>query len=316
MNMINEALIDLLISAAETLRNETCMILQNYRTKRDYEKNISSRYKDEEAYFQQEQRKLAAAAREDIKTAEKAFTAKVMDYAGQMEEQLKKHLSMPVNSQFREKLSMLADFGIQPEKIEIDDLLRLNAGNQIGLTALAKTLEKVDSPYVLKYHTTADFQNDIAKIRDLVRNLKYIPTDYHSEGCEIFKGTSADLVLPNGRTIGNGITYDSISLLSSNAAFESAIEEIKGMKDIWSTDCSYDEADKTADEQQKEQKLLNKFLTEAGLPAEELSKPESGTVVADNPENSEGIKIAKQMGRDTARARNTYNELIKAAQML
>ena len=293
MNIINETLIDLLISAAETLRNETCRILQSYRTKRDYEHKIAERYKDENAYFQQEQSKLASIARDDITRAEKAFSAKVEEYTGKMEEQLKKHLSMPVNSQFREKLSMLADFGIQPEKIEIDDLISLNGGNQIGLTALAKTLEKVNSPYKLKYHTTADYQADIGKIRNLAVNLKYIPNEYHSEGCEIYKGIYADLVLPNGRVIGNGINYDSVSLLTNAVVFENTMKEIQGFKDIWSADCSYSEAD-NADETE--------------------SNPESGTTVEES--NSEGIKVAKQLGRDSAKAQENYNRIVKEGQML
>jgi len=303
MNIINGTLIDLLLSAAETLHAETCRILQSYRTKRDYEREISKRYKDEEGFFRQEQSKLAAIAREEIAKAEQAFSAKVTDYAKQMEGQLKKHLSMPVNSQFREKLSMLSDFGIQPEKIEIDDLLTLNAGNQIGLTALAKTLKKVDSPYVLKYHSTKDFEEDIAEIKDILRNLKYIPADYHSEGCEIYKGITADFVYPNGAKLGSGISYDSVWLIQSNVAFESALEKIKGMKDIWSADCSYSEADETADEET------------AGLPAEEISRPKSGTAVEDDPESSEAMKIAKQLGRETAKARQAFEDLKKSSMM-
>lgn len=316
MNMINGTLIDLLISAADTLRNETCRILAEYKKNRDIQKRISEKYKDENEYYNEQQSKLAAIARDGISKAEKVFAAKVSDYAGQMEQQLKRHLAEPVNSQFREKLSILNEFGIQPEKIEIDDLLALNGGNQIGLTALAKTLKKVESPYVLKYHTTADYQNDIATVRALTRNMKYIPMDYHSEGCEVYRGITADYVNPNGGRIGGGIKYDSVSLIQGMVSFESDIEKIKGMKDIWLADCSYEEAEQDSNEKHKEQEIANRILTNAGLPPEEIKEPKSGTKIDDDSENSEGMKLARQLGRDAAKARQTLNELIAAGQKL
>ena len=65
------------------------------------------------------------------------------------------------------------------------------------------------------------------------------------------------------------------------------------MKDIWSADCSYSEAD-------------NVDNTEIN--------PMSGTTVEEN--NSEGIKVAKQLGRDSAKAQENYNKIVKEGQML
>lgn len=296
MNMINSTLIDLLISAADTFRNETCRILEQYRKELNSEKRISERFKDEEGYYQQAQKKLSAIAREGIAKAERVFSTKVSEYADQMEQQLKRHLSEPVNGQFREKLSMLSEFCIKPEKIEIEDLLSLNKGNQIGLTALAKTLEKVGSPYTLNYHTTADFEKDIATIRGLSQNLKYIPAEYHSEGCEIYKGIYADYVYPNGSILKNGVKYDSISLIQRNVTFESNIEKIKGFKSVWTADCNYSEAGLNTDN--------------------EGTETESETKVVENQKSNEGMQIARQLGRDAARARSTLNELIQAGKLL
>lgn len=187
---------------------------------------------------------MAAYARESIAKAERIFSHRVCEVSKQMEEQLQKHLSAPVNPEFREKLKMLFDFGLQPERIEIDHLLSLNGGNQTGLAALAKTLEKVDSAYVLKYHSTADYEADIAKIRDLPRNLKVIPLEFHSEGVEVYRGEKRDYVYPSGGVVVRKYEYDSVSLLNSTSAFESAIEDINGMKGTWTADCSYAEADK------------------------------------------------------------------------
>lgn len=316
MNLINVTLIDLLITAADTLKVSVAGILQQYRNDRDREKQISLRYKDESGYFSEKQKQLAAYAREAIAKAERIFCHKAEEVAGQMESELQKHLSMPVNGEFREQLKMMYDFGLQPEKIEIDHLLSLNGGNQTGLAALAKTLEKVDSDYILKYHSTADYQADIAKVRDLPRNLKLIPVEYHSEGVEVYKDQKRDYTYPGGGTVTGKYEFDSISLLNSTAAFDSAIESIKGMKDTWTADCSYAEADRKAEQAQEAQRQVNKFLTNAGLPAEEINNPESGTRIEDNPENSQGMQIARKMGQDEARARDTYSDLRKAAKLL
>lgn len=289
MILINESLIDLLLSAAETLREETCKALEQYRTDRDREKRISERFKDESNYFNEKQSKLAANARDAIAKAERVFSSKVEEYTGQMEQQLKKHLSMPVNSQFREKLSMISDFGLQPEKIEIEDLLSLNGGNQTGLAALKKTLEKVNSPYTLKFHTTADYEADIAAIRSITRNMKYIPAEYHAMGVEVYKGIEDDLVYPNGGILRGGIRYDSIDLIASAASFETSIEQIKNMKTAWSADCTYGEAKQNTE-----------------------NNTESTTTIEDSPDNNEAVKIAKELAERNVSARQGINNL-KAA---
>ena len=308
MNLINNNLIDLLISAAETLKSDVVRILTEYKKESSTAKKFSQRLKDEDGYYQEEQGKLAATARKSIEAAEKAFCSRVEDLSGRMETELRKHLSEPVNPQFRERLSMLAEFGLQPEKIEIEDLIALNAGNQMGLAALAKTLEKVESPFVLKYHTTADYQSDIAEIRDICRNLKYVPVDYLHEGCEIYKGINGDFTYPDGQT-GSQITYDSLTLTKYAWIFENTLEKIKNLKDIWASDCSYSEADAAAVEAIDIMKSANEQLTANGLPAEELPNPKTGTTVEDEPIASEAMQFALKHGREKALENNVLNRL-------
>lgn len=297
MNLINKTLIDLLISSAETLRNEICNSLEKYRKDIALQKRISERYKDEQNYYREQQTKLAAIAREEIAKAERVFTTKVNDYTKQMEEQLKKHLAEPVNPQFREKLSLLADFGIQPEKIEVEDLIQKNGGNQLGLTALAKTLEKVDSPYVLKYHTTADYQNDIESIRNITMNMKYIPAEYHHEGCEIYKGIRFDQVLPNGAVLHGGLSFDSIALITCRIGFENTIESIKQLKDVWSADCSYTEADQNSLGQNE-------------------NKPISGTSVEGDKVSKDVLNIAREIGQQKAKTQVKVSDVFKQQNLI
>lgn len=310
MNLINKTLIDMLISAAETLRNSICGTLEKYKNDAEREKRISERFKDEAQYYAEQQGKLAAIARAEIEKAERVFCAKVNDLSGQMETQLKRHLSEPVNSQFHDKLKMIADFDLLPESLEIEQLIQLNGGNQTGLSALAKTLEKVNSPYKLNYHSTKDFQNDIAEIRGLCRNLKYIPATYLHQGVEVFKGISADYVYPNGNVLHNRITFDSVHLITSQIDFETRIEKIKGLKDVWSADCSYAEADKESEEAKKIQKLTNEFLKDAGLPAGEPIEAKSATTIENTNDNNIGVEFAKQLGAEKAASRQAYDETI------
>lgn len=309
MNLINRDILDLILAAAESLRNDTCGILEKYKNDAEREKRISERYKDETEYYREQQGKLAAIARDEIAKAERIFAAKVEKYTGQMETELKKHLSESVNPQFRDKLKMIADFDLQPESIEIEELIQLNHGNQVGLAALERTLEKVDSPYRIQYHSTKDFMNDIAEIRALSRNMKYIPSEYLHEGIEVFGGITEDYVYPNGNILHRGLAYDRVSLIASQMAFESGIEKIKGLKDVWQADCSYFDADKKAEEAKKEQKLLNKYLSDAGLPEEEPISAESETTIQDSTDNA-GIAFAKELGAEKAAARQMYDETL------
>lgn len=301
MNLINSALIDLLLLAAETFTQKMNGILESYKIDRDLEKAISEKYIERDAYFAEKQSALAADARSKIRQAETDFSVAVADNTAQMEAELKKHLSMPVNKLFREKLSTFFDFGIAPEKIEIEELLELNAGNQLGLTALAKTLEKVGSQFVIKFHSTADYQQDIAEIRAIPRNMKYVPVPYLHEGVEIYKGVTDDFVLPDGRVIGGRISYDSVSLLASASIFESEIEKIRDLKNIWTTDCSYEAAD---------------LIAKSGNQAEEQSNPESGTVIEDDTVNRLGMQIAIDAGKQQTQAQKTFDELLSYSRNL
>ena len=211
-NFINGNLIDLLISSAETMRSEIYRALEQYRKEREVKYNISRRFKDDDEYFAEEQNKLAEYAREAIEKAERIFRNKTEDYSAEMEKQLRKHLHQPVNEEFQSKLKMIADFGIQPERLEIEDLLSLNQGNQTGLQALSATLKKVNSPFVLTFHTTADYQKDISEIRNIMLNMKYIPREFIVEGAEIYRGIPYDFTYPNGNVLHGAGTYNGTNL--------------------------------------------------------------------------------------------------------
>ena len=298
--MINKTLIDLLLSSAEAMQNEVISALHEYRTNRDKERETSQMYKKEyeTKYFEGKQSFLAECARERIGKAERIFRNKAEDCVKQMESQLKTHLHEPINEQFREKLKMISDFGIIPEKIEIDDLLLLNKGNQVGLEALRKTLDKVGCTYTVKFHSTKDFENDIATIKNMVRNMKYIPNEYYSEACEIFKNQNFSYTYDNGNTL--SMFYDSQTLLKLSVGYGNCISEIKGMRDIWAKDCSYEVADRNSE-------------GETGLSTEENTEIKSGTTIEDNPNYSEGIRIAKELGQRSARNAEIYNQVMGMA---
>jgi len=296
MNLINSKLIDLLLVAAENLRNEVTRALESYRNDVARERSVSQRYKDENEYFQQAQSKLAEIARAAIIKAERVFRGKCEDVAKEMSEQLRKHLSEPVNGQFRDKLAMISDFGLQPERMEIDDLISLNSGNQTGLAALQKVLEKVDSPFKLSYHTTADYQNDIKTVRELGLNVRYIPMEYHSEGCDIFRGQQLVYTYSNGNTL--GVTLDSVTLLRKSSDFENDIAKIRSLKGVWAADCSYTDANRVSEAQRED-----------GSPAESTPDPESATKVFDE---NDGVKVGRELGQRAARNTETYARALEA----
>lgn len=290
MNLINGKLIDNILFAADTLRNDTIAALGQYRNDIEREKRLAQRYKAEEEYLAGQRNKLSAIARAAIEKAERVFSGAVQEYADEMEMELRRHIAVPVNNQLRERLLMLTEFGISPTRTEIDALLELNRGNQIGLAAIQKTLERTKSPFPLKYHTTEDFENDLKMIRDLPRNLKYIPLEYLHEGIEIYEGRRGDYQYEGGGTVGNQFDWDSVSLIQNAQAFESKIEKIQGLKDIWAADCSYTQADQ--------------FAEDIG------AKPvKSGVTVTESEENNAGMRFVKQMGADAARARKALEEL-------
>lgn len=304
MNLVSKNLIDLLVSAAETMRMDIYQAMQNYRTTIETETKVAARFKDEEGYLQGVRSKQGEITRGAVERATRLFKGKAKDIADRMESELRKHLHEPVNSEFREKLSMISDFNLQPEPMEIEDLITLAAGNQTALAALAKTLQKVESPYSLNYHSTADFTRDIETVRELSRNAFYIPAEFRAEGKQIFTGYPTVYTAPNGSTLGT--TFDEFNIRMQSMDFESRINTVKGFADTWSADCSYGTAEQIAAREQAQQQELNRALEAEGLKPEPIEQPQTETQIDSS--SSEGVRIARELGQRNAEGAKTLQK--------
>lgn len=311
MNLIPGTLIDLVMSAAETMREEMIQALSKYREGASVARRVADKYKPEiaEEYYREEREKLASSCRNGIEKAEKAFQSRIESLSGKMETELKRHLSEPVNGEFHSKLKLIQDFGLQPERLELENLLSLNNGNPMGLQALAKVLKKNGSAYRLNYHTTGDFQQDLEKIRSLCQNLKYCPAGFMPEMVEVYQGITGNYVYPNGNTLFGSVIYDRNTLAVKTAFFEERLNQIKAMRDVWSADCSYTEADRQAEAETEVQREVNRILTESGLESKPITEPKSETAVSEATEA--GMQFARELSQQSARNAKIYNQAME-----
>lgn len=305
MNLISHALISLLLNASETMKEEVTHALQEYRTEMERHKAIAPQYKNEAEYLTGQQAKYSEIARAAINKALRIFKNKAEETANQMTEQLRKHLHESINPEFRDKLSVISQFGLKPEKTEIEDLILLADSNQTALSALKTVLEKVESPYHLNFHTTGDYEKDIESVRSLGRNAFYIPSEYHAEGAEIFKGQQFTYTYPNGGQVGFTLTGTDILMRSSD--FETTLIGIAGLKDVWTKDCSYSLADKAAEVELTAQQEINSQLQSEGLEPEPIITPESG-ISLDDTRSAEGVRIARELGQRNAEGAKTLQK--------
>jgi len=297
MNILNKKNFDMLVLAAKTFQTEIGDILERYRMECDAARETAKQFKEEDAYFKSKQTHFAEISREGISKSERVFCNRIDEVCKDLEGELQKHLAEPIRADFRERLSFIKEFGILPEPIELQSLLKQNAGNQDGLAALQNVLEKNGSPYRLTYHTTKDFQNDVEVIRGVCRNLKVIPTEFIHEGVEIYQGMTFPRTLPNGRQLGGSITYDSVGLVINASAFQAWLEQVEGMKEKWVADCSYDLADDVSKSVQ-------------AIDPETLPEPQSETSIIDDGPIEEALQIAREYGRQTAIRNTPSKELL------
>ena len=304
MNLINKTLIDLLMNASETMKEDIASALREYRNELQHQKSIATQYKDEAGYLAGQQTKYAEIARTAVYRALRIFKAKAEETAKQMEEQLRKHLHEPVNAEFQQKLMMISQFGLKPERMEVEDLISLADGNQTALSALKAVLEKVQSPYHLNFHATAAYEQDIENVRSISRNAFFIPLEFHPEGAEIFNGQQFLYTYPSGSQIGHTLSGTDILLRSTE--FGTTLANIAALKDIWTKDCSYSLADQAGEIETEAQEEMNARLQAEGMEPEPIANPESG-VSLDN-SSAEGIRIAKELGKQNSAGAQTLQK--------
>lgn len=312
MNQMNVALFKLIVNAAGTFKSRVNDALLEYRTEMNKARKYAEQFKDEQSVLNNQKSLLIANTREKIRKAQRMLASELERYTDQLTDQLHSHVSEPLDAGFRDQLLTIAQFGLKPSKTQIEALLKANGGNAIGIEALAKVLGDVESPYRITFRDITEYENDITKIRSLMidpiaydmnGNDRYSDGEsLHHEAVEVMSGLEQLFAREDGTTYTKGFHWDNVSLLIARGVFESTVEDIEKMQDSWISDVSF----KTAEAQNDADNLKAEILESVGAEPDQAEDHESSTKITDS--DSEAMRVAKQLGKDSARKNAPMSE--------
>lgn len=304
MNNFTMSLFDLIINAADALKESMTETLRKYRAEMAKVTEDAKVFKAEEEYISKKKIVLVATAQEAISKAQRVFRSKIERYSEQLRDELEKHVSEPISSVFREQLLTIAQFHIQPSETQIKALLKANSGNQVGLSAIAKVLDDVQSPYRVNFRETKDYEDDLKMIeRWSIQPIAY-DMDYHHEACDIMRGQHIKIIRDDLSTYENGSTFDSIALIAGSTDFETKIEAIKAMKNSWVCDVSYALAEQHTTTE-------NEILQDVGANTESNNNEFQSSTSIENNETYQAVQLAREIGKASAQTYAPMSQTVK-----
>ena len=298
MNAKNKQIIESILHRCKQYDVKVDAILSHYADKMKETETQVRHYKEEYAktVIAEQQKKLVSDARRLLEAEYEEFVSDTRRDAEELRSQLMVHFMRPCKDTFIQQLQIIKDFGIKPSRIQLEVLIEMNNGNSLGLQSLAAVLETNKSDYAIKFTAMEQYENDLETIERLCRNADhFVPHDQHSAGCAVYRGQPITYYRTDGSTYENGATWDSISLISCNAAMNSAVSEIEAMRDRWAADVSTEIMDRASAEFAKERAQES---ADMGLKLPEEPDPVSSTSI--EPSKNHVIEIAKSIGRETA----------------
>lgn len=310
MNFINGYAFDSLKRADETYRAATADALSAYRTDMNKVRETAKKYKDENEYINSRQPQLAETTRAALQSARNTFVTEVKSTARTMRESLGKYLSEPLNTDFQNKLKLYSDFGVPMCKSEVNAMLSLNKGNPFGLRALATVLERTKADWRLSYRDVGQYEKDLEELDKYVVNPPvYIPGEYHSEGCELYRKVRIKRTASDGKSVyESGSTYDSVAIIIDTNIHESMAEKAQGMRQSWTADINTPAISKASKEEVKRLEEENKYLKKEGVLDKYLNvipdEEESTTRIEES--NDKGLQLARDLGLRDAKAEEAY----------
>lgn len=295
MNRQAKLSFDKITAAITAYQNAVRDDLLSFRQADAKAKEDSKQYVDAEGRYQAQRTELVNTARQSIESAKELFNKTVKTEIGELSKELGSHTMSRPSPALLDNLRTFRDFNLQPSKSDISALLEMAGGNTLGLRAVNAVLKATKSPLRVDFPDTEVFEKDLEALEKLTVNC-WTPIDYHSEGVSIFGG------LP--REDFPGFSWDSVSLLTSRAIFESQIKGLDVMSGRWVNDIIPSIA------QVKELYKDSEDVAEQYL-ADRQATGASATV---EPNKAEAIEHAETMARQRAEADNRAREVLSRYQ--
>ena len=260
--------------------------LNKYKVGVDRATTESKQYKSENEYLMEKKTACAETARAEIGSARETLKSTVQGEIDNLKSELADHLAMRPNNAFLDTLRVYKDYGLEPSRMEIEGLVKLNGGAMLGYRALNKTLDDAHSRYRVDIPTVDDYEGDIDLLESISSAPLWCDTDHFHELVDLFDGAQREGEI-------HGITWDRTGLLLSRGDFDSKVKSLPDMEVRWNT---------TVTPSLRTVELYTN--DENGTPAEKLTAdikavPDAATI---EHSESEGVEQARLMGMERAAA--------------
>lgn len=298
MNKLNETTLKHIVTRAKQYQGKVSEILDGYTSMMEKTKHEAAIRKDETEYISANQKKHSEATRHLLQKEQEAFASEVRNASKELKGQLIDALSQPVHVAVNQQLTLMHTFGIAPSRTQLENLIDLNGGNMLGLQAINALLTETKAPYTVKCFDVGDYERDLATLEHLAENSDhYIPTDHHSAGCDVFRGTNQTIKRYDGMEVSTGFEWDSVSLLMRSTDVSNDVKKIGDMTQRWSADVSTEIMDRASAAVKEE---AAKQAEAEGKPAPADPDPVSTTTIEQAEDDA--TALARELGQQNAKA--------------
>lgn len=273
---------------------EACL---QYRAERAKARKYAEKFKEEETAFETAIQKPMETARKSIDDAGKALKLEIKRHAAALRSELENHLSEPMDIGFSRHLKTYLDFGIAPSKVEVESMLKMNAGNTCGVRALAALLERTSASTRITYQDPDMFARDVDRLEKFADTMTnpHPDYDYFQDVSELFKGVPWYSII-NGEARDTGNATDALSLSLAHADYKSLLAGLDETKGNWMKDISYHLEDVVDEELTKRERHAEERRAEIeGREPQFEEKPEGSTKIESN-----AVQLARDIGREVA----------------
>lgn len=298
MNARTKVYLDGIKIAESDFMDKTNDILLRYRAEKEKIISISKRYKDEDAYINENLPKAKQSARDALTRAEDAFRKELVRNINGMRKELKATISTPVPKEFSERLSFYRAAGITPSRMETEALLELGQHTPLSVKAVAKLLEDTHAGVKIQSRSIEDFEKDLADLDDLAEMpLISSPFSTHTELVDVLRGTPKLTRTANGWRNTGETWADSVQVLLQTTALTTRLKALETVADSWAADVT------DILREREYNTLVSREKEEAEKAGKEYApdkQPTSSTTITER-ENAE-MALAKQLGKERADA--------------
>ena len=159
----------------------------------------ASRYKDEKKILSERRTKLASAAREAITRQGAELGETLAQCVQELNNCVADHLRHPVPAATEKLLTMYSRYNLPLSKSEVENLLTVNGGHELGLRFIKAMLENTHSKYTVDFVPLETYEKDISDLARFALMAEYepaFPVEYLHEAVLIYCGQKETEIIP------------------------------------------------------------------------------------------------------------------------